>query len=64
MTDNDPSDGAPSKDTATSEERSVIVDRVIEAPPERVYEAFVDPDELAAWLPPEGFSCEVHEFDA
>lgn len=64
MTDHGPSDGAPSKDTATSEERSVTVDRVIEAPPERVYEAFVDPDALAAWLPPGGFSCEVHEFDA
>lgn len=64
MTDNDPSNGAPSKNTATSEERSVTVNRVIEAPPERVYDAFVDPDELAAWFPPEGFSCEVHEFDA
>lgn len=64
MTDHDPSDGAPSKEAATNEERSVTVDRVIEAPPERVYEAFVDPDDLAAWLPPKGFSCEVHEFDA
>jgi uncharacterized protein YndB with AHSA1/START domain len=51
-------------DPTQAEERSVTVNRVIDAPPERVYDAFVDPDELAAWLPPEGFSGEVHEFDA
>ena len=52
------------QESSTDEGRSVTVNRVIEASPERVYDAFVDPDELAAWLPPEGFSCEVHEFDA
>ncbi|MFC7192085.1 SRPBCC domain-containing protein [Halocatena marina] len=51
------------EDTA-NDDRSITVTRVIEAPPSRVYEAFVDPDELATWLPPEGFSAEVHEFDA
>ncbi|MFC6964178.1 SRPBCC family protein [Halocatena marina] len=56
-------EGAVAEHTQT-EEQSVTVNRVIEAPPERVYNAFVDPDELAVWLPPEGFSCEVHEFDA
>lgn len=60
----DTTDGESTTETTTNEERSVTVDRVIEAPPERVYEAFVDPDDLAAWLPPEGFSGEVHEFDA
>ncbi|MFC6837841.1 SRPBCC domain-containing protein [Halomarina ordinaria] len=64
MTDTDPDDGVPSEESTTTEERSVTVDRVIAASPERVYEAFVDPDELAAWLSPEGFSCEIHEFDA
>lgn len=49
---------------STTDERSITVSHVIEAPPERVYDAFIDPDELAAWLPPEGFSAEVHEFDA
>ncbi len=51
-------------ETTTNEDRSISVSRVIEASPERVYNAFVDPDELAAWLPPEGFSGEIHEFDA
>jgi uncharacterized protein YndB with AHSA1/START domain len=48
----------------TNDERSVTVTRVIEAPSERVYDAFLDPDELSEWLPPDGFSAEVHEFDA
>jgi uncharacterized protein YndB with AHSA1/START domain len=52
------------EDPTQAEERSITVNRVIEAPSERVYDAFVDPDDLAAWLPPEGFSGEVHEFDA
>lgn len=48
----------------TNEERSLTVTRVIEAPSERVYDAFLNPDELSAWLPPDGFSAEVHEFEA
>ena len=63
MTDNDTTDGEPMRDTTTTEERSMTVNRVIEASPERVYEAFVDPDELAAWLPPTGFSAEVHHLE-
>lgn len=48
----------------TSEERSLTVTRVIEAPSERVYDAFLDPDELSEWLPPDGFSAEIHEFES
>ncbi|WP_254533032.1 SRPBCC domain-containing protein [Natrinema gelatinilyticum] len=51
-------------DTETPEGRSITVSRIIEAPPERVYEAFLDPDQVTQWLPPTGFSAEVHEFDA
>ncbi|WP_458208052.1 SRPBCC family protein [Haladaptatus sp. NG-SE-30] len=47
----------------TTQERSITVSRVIEAPPERVYQAFLDPDELAQWLPPTGFSAEVHHLE-
>jgi uncharacterized protein YndB with AHSA1/START domain len=47
----------------THDERSITVSRVIEAPPERVYEAFLDPDQLAQWLPPTGFSAEVHHLE-
>nr|WP_255681684.1 SRPBCC domain-containing protein [Natrinema sp. SYSU A 869] len=41
----------------------MTVSRVIEASPERIYEAFLDPDELAQWLPPTGFSAEVHKLE-
>lgn len=36
--------------------RTDRVERVVPAPPERVFRAFTDPDDLVAWLPPEGMS--------
>ena len=38
--------------------------RVLAAPPERVYRAFLDPDALARWLPPYGFTGKVHQMEA
>ena len=38
--------------------------RVIAAPLERVYAAFVDADQLLAWLPPDGMSGRFETFDA
>ncbi|WP_136517583.1 SRPBCC family protein [Cellulomonas telluris] len=38
--------------------------RVVAAPPERVFRAFVEPDALAAWLPPDGMTGVVEELDA
>lgn len=38
--------------------------RVLTAPPERVYRAFLEPDAVVRWLPPYGFTCTVHELDA
>jgi uncharacterized protein YndB with AHSA1/START domain len=38
--------------------------RVLRAPPERVYRAFLDPDAMAKWLPPHGFTGKVHQMDA
>lgn len=38
--------------------------RVLRAPAERVYRAFLDPAALCKWLPPDGFTCQVHEMDA
>jgi uncharacterized protein YndB with AHSA1/START domain len=61
MTDN-ANDGAE-RMPDTEQKGSVTVSRVIAASPERVYNAFLDPDELAAWLPPDGFSAEVHELE-
>lgn len=38
--------------------------RVLRAPPERVYRAFLDADAKAKWLPPNGFTGKVHHIDA
>ena len=37
--------------------------RLIKAPPERIYKAFLDPDALAAWLPPYGMVGRTHSLD-
>ena len=37
--------------------------RIIAAPPEAIYRAFVDRDALLAWLPPEGMTGEMLEFE-
>lgn len=37
--------------------------RVLTAPPEKVYRAFLDADAVARWLPPNGFTCKVHHQD-
>jgi uncharacterized protein YndB with AHSA1/START domain len=42
---------------------TVRLHRVLRAPPERVYRAFLDPDATAKWLPPNGFTCKVHQMD-
>ena len=43
---------------------TVRLHRVLRAPPERVYRAFLDPDAMAKWLPPHGFTGHVHHLDA
>lgn len=43
---------------------TVRLHRVIRATPERAYRAFLDPDAMAKWLPPYGFTCKVHHMDA
>jgi len=42
---------------------SVRFHRVLKAPPERVYRAFVDADAKVKWLPPHGFTGKVHHLD-
>ena len=32
--------------------------------PDKLYRAFLDPQALAKWLPPHGFTCQVHHLDA
>jgi uncharacterized protein YndB with AHSA1/START domain len=43
---------------------TVQLHRVIRTTPERLYKAFTDPDAMAKWLPPHGFTCKVHHMDA
>jgi uncharacterized protein YndB with AHSA1/START domain len=43
---------------------TVRLHRVLKAPPERVYRAFLDAEAKAKWLPPHGFVGKVHEMDA
>ena len=50
--------------TNTTNTNTVRLHRVLRAKPERVYKAFLDPDAMAKWLPPYGFTCKVHQMDA
>ena len=43
---------------------TVTLHRVLRAPPERIYRAFLDADAMAKWLPPHGFTGKVHHLDA
>jgi uncharacterized protein YndB with AHSA1/START domain len=43
---------------------TVRLHRVLQAKPDRVYRAFLDPDAKAKWLPPNGFTGKVHSNDA
>jgi len=43
---------------------TIRLHRILRATPERVYRAFLDPDAMAKWLPPNGFTGKVHEMDA
>jgi uncharacterized protein YndB with AHSA1/START domain len=43
---------------------TIKLHRVLRAPPDRVYRAFLDADAMVKWLPPNGFTGKVHELDA
>jgi uncharacterized protein YndB with AHSA1/START domain len=43
---------------------TVRLHRVVATKPEKIYRAFLEGDALAKWLPPNGFTCTVHELDA
>jgi uncharacterized protein YndB with AHSA1/START domain len=42
---------------------TVTFHRVLTAPPERLFRAFTDPQAMAKWLPPHGFTGQVHHMD-
>jgi uncharacterized protein YndB with AHSA1/START domain len=52
------------KETERAATSTIKLHRVIRAPAERVYKAFLDADAMAKWLPPNGFTCKVHHLDA
>src|SRR5919197_5779350 len=52
------------RETKPSSVNTVRLHRVLRAAPEKVYRAFLDADALAKWLPPNGFTCKVHEMNA
>jgi uncharacterized protein YndB with AHSA1/START domain len=51
------------KKTEPASTSTIRLHRVLRATPERVYRAFLDPDAMAKWLPPNGFTCKVHHMD-
>jgi uncharacterized protein YndB with AHSA1/START domain len=42
---------------------TVRLHRVLTTRPEKVYRAFLEPDALAKWIPPDGFACTVHHLE-
>jgi len=49
--------------TDAASDREIATTRVIDAPRERVFDAFSDPERLARWWGPAGFTSTFHEFD-
>ena len=43
---------------------TVRLHRVLATKPDKVYRAFIEADAMAKWLPPNGFTCTVHQFEA
>jgi uncharacterized protein YndB with AHSA1/START domain len=52
------------QEKSTMAENTVKLHRVLRAPPERIYRAFIDADAMAKWLPPHGFTGKVHHLEA
>src|SRR5580765_7049869 len=42
---------------------TIRLHRVLRAPPDRIYKAFLDADAMAKWLPPNGYTGKVHHMD-
>lgn len=42
---------------------TVRLHRVLSTKPEKIYRAFLEPDALAKWMPPDGFACTVHHLE-
>jgi uncharacterized protein YndB with AHSA1/START domain len=53
-----------SKEKSLMAENTVKLHRVLRAPAQRIYRAFLDGDAMAKWLPPHGFTGKVHHIEA
>ena len=47
----------------TNNTSTIRLHRVLQAPPERVYRAFLEPGAMCKWLAPNGFTCQVHHVE-
>ena len=47
----------------TSNTNTIRLHRVLQAPPERVYKAFIDAGAMCKWMPPNGFTGQVHHLE-
>ena len=45
-------------------DRTVTLHRVLRCSPEKIYRAFLEPEAMAKWLPPHGFTCTVQQMEA
>ena len=43
---------------------TIKLHRVLKTTPEKVYRAFLEPEAIAKWLPPDGFTCKVYQLEA
>lgn len=50
--------------TNTPKKRIDSASRIIKASPQTIFQAFIDPEALVSWLPPEGMKGQIYEFDA
>jgi uncharacterized protein YndB with AHSA1/START domain len=46
-----------------AEEREIVTTRIVDAPPELVWNAWTDPDQVGKWWGPNGFKCTVQQMD-
>jgi len=42
---------------------TVRLHRVLTTTPDKIYRAFIEPEAIAKWLPPNGFTCTVHRLE-
>ncbi len=43
---------------------TIRLHRVLKTNPQKLYKAFLNPEAMSKWLPPNGFTCKVHSMDA